>query len=505
MKQFKELFRLFISLDFRDKEKAGRKKIIGLLTTYLLTNGILSFNNFNGFNEFSFAALSFSINIFFIAFVVLNDFDNLFLAKNYFEGLVNLPVQQKNFFAAKFASASLMIFFYFAVSSVSQLIFFYLYTGDLIKVILFLTCSLLFNFTFMGVLLFLYVMILNKFAGKSNAFVYVLQMIFFAFILFSSTTSSKAIKLGKKDILELELVRYLPQVFFAKAIYNPVLIPLILLVTVLVYFGLYKFMSARFFELHAKISKIEKKQRKKARFTFWNEFIHKHLLRNNIQTASYDLLGSQLRNSKFLRTKYFPMLLFPVIFCLLGIFIGPEFLAVKGSSFSARVTSAILLLSPSITMMTVLSVRMLYSNTRIADEHSQNSEMIFKMLPIDDPQHLNLGILKFIYFNLYFPLIIVMSLLLIIKLDPLTITINLVYITSAIYLLNTIFLTIDKRLPFTLESSKFSSATKFAEVMFNMLLGALIFIIQIFVFQNVIFVIGAVIVFIGVSFLINRN
>src|ERR1700754_2643832 len=98
MEQFKKLFGLFVSLDFRDKDKGSKKKILGLLLTYLLTNGILSFNNFNGFNEFSFAALSFSINIFFISFVVLNDFDNLFLAKKYFDGLINLPIKQKSFF-----------------------------------------------------------------------------------------------------------------------------------------------------------------------------------------------------------------------------------------------------------------------------------------------------------------------------------------------------------------------------------------------------------------------
>ncbi len=509
MKQFKKLFRLFVSLDFRDKNKNGKKKFIGLMVTYLFTNGILSFNNFNGFNEFSFAALSFSINIFFISFVVLNDFDNLFLAKNYFEGLINLPLKQKSFFTAKFASASLMILAFFVVSSISQLIFFYVYTGSIEKVALFLLCSLLFNFTFMGILLSLYVIVLNAFAEKSNVFVYVLQMIFFFFVMYSSTASSKAFRAGKKDILEIEIVRYLPQVFFAKAIYNPLLLPIIIAVAVVVYFGLYKFMSTKYFELQGKISKIErKKKKKKARisFAFWNNFVHKHILRNNIQTASYDLLGNQLRNSRFLRTKYFPLLLFPIIFCVIGVFAGADFLTINSmKNMGSLVNNSLMVLSPSITFMTILSVRMLYSNTRIADEHSQNSEMIFQMLPIDNPHHLNLGIAKFIYSNFYFPLLILISILLSFKLDGITIFANLAYITAAIYLLNTVFLTVDKRLPFAMDSSRFNSASKFGEVMFNMLLGALIFIIQIFVFQNVIFVIGAVVVFLGVAFLINRN
>ena len=191
---------------------------------------------------------------------------------------------------------------------------------------------------------------------------------------------------------------------------------------------------------------------------------------------------------------------------MIGIFAGTDFLTINSlKNIGSLAGSSLMVLSPSITFMTILSVRMLYSNTRIADEHSQNSEMIFKMLPIDNPHHLNLGIAKYIYFNFYCPLLILMTILLAVRLDPVTIIFNLAYITSAIYLLNTIFLTVDKRLPFTMESSKFNSASKFGEVMFNMLLGAIIFIIQIFVFQNVIFVIGAVIIFTGISFLINRN
>jgi hypothetical protein len=507
MAQFKKLFGLFLSLDFRDKDKNGSRKIIGILVAYLFTNSFLSFSNFMGFNEYSFAILSFSINIFFIAFVVLNDFDNLFLAKNHFQGLTNLPVKQGSFFAAKFVSASLMIFAFYFVSSVSQLIFFYFYNYSLEKVVLFFICSLLFNFTFMGFLLFLYVIVLNNFTGKSNLIVYILQFVFFLFIIYSSTFSAKAVKLGKKDLLDIELVRYMPQVFFVNGIYEPVFIPVILLIALAVFYGLYKFMSANFFELQEKISKVkEKSKRKKIKFTFWGAFIHKYILRNNIQRASYDLLGNQLRNSRFLRVKYVPMVLFPVIFCIIGTFFSKEFLVLSSDQRIGKLLSSqFLILSPSITFMTILSIRMLFSNTKIADEHSPNANTIMEILPIKNNAQLNLGISKFIYANFYFPLIIIMTGLLLMRLNILTIAVNLLYISSAIYLLNTIFLQFDKRLPFSLDSSKFNSASKFGEVLFNMLLGVIIFIIQIFVFQNAIFVISAVVVFLGISFLINRN
>lgn len=507
MNQFKKLLSLLVKLDFRDKEKGSRKKLLGIILAYIFSNSFISMNNYNGFDEFSFAVLSFSVNVFFISFVVLNDFDTLFLLKNNFSNLATLPLEQKNLFAAKFVSASLMIFTFFACSSVSQLVFFYLSSHSAVSVALFFLCSFLFNFTFMGLLLLVYAIALEKFTSKSNSIVYILQVVFFMFVMYSSTAASKAFKLGKSSIMDIELFRYLPQVFFAKGIYNPLLLPVLVIITAVVYFGVYKFMSANFFSLHGKVTSIEKKKKtkRKINFDFWQNFVHKYILRNNIQTASYDLLGSSLKNSKFLRTKYLPIMLFPVIFSVLGVIVGPDFLLLNGSKISSSIGSSFLLLSPTITFMTIISVRMMYSNSRISDEGSPGSEMIFNVLPINNPQHLNLGIVKYIYANFYFPLLILMTALLLVRIDLITILINLAYLTSAIYLLNTIFLTIDKRLPFSQESAKFNSASKFGEVLFNMLLGLLIFIIQIFVFQNVIFVLSAIIIFLGVSFLINRN
>jgi len=506
MEQFKKLFSLFFKLDFRDKDKSGMKKVFGILLAYLLTNFFISFNNYNGFDELSFAVLSFSVNIFFIAFVVLNDFDNLFLSKKNYDTLVILPVKQNNFFTAKFASASLMIFAFFTASSVSQLVFFYLITGSAAKAALFYFTALLFNFTFMGLLLLLYMFILSKFSAKSNLFVYALQIFFFFFIMYSSTASAKAYKLGKMNLLEVEFVRFMPQVLFAKAMYELSLLPVCILITVSVYFLLYKFMSAKFYELHEKISKVERKKNRKFKFTFWGDFIHRHILRNNLQRASYSLMANQLKNSRFLRIKYIPMLLFPLIFCLLGIFFSKEFLVINSEQrIGSIIPSALLVFSPSITFMIIISFRMLFSNTRISDENSGSSEAIFSMLPIKDNAQLNLGISKFIYANFYLPVAAVMIVLLLIKLDISTILLNLLYISSALYLMNTIFMHTDKRLPFSLDSAKFNSASKFGEVMFNMLIGLIIFIIQIFIFQNVIFVVGASLLFLGIAFLVNRN
>ncbi|MCY7362043.1 MAG: hypothetical protein LH629_08270, partial [Ignavibacteria bacterium] len=63
----------------------------------------------------------------------------------------------------------------------------------------------------------------------------------------------------------------------------------------------------------------------------------------------------------------------------------------------------------------------------------------------------------------------------------------------------------DKTFPFTLESSKFNSASKFLEILIAMILSAVLFLIQIFVFQNIIFALATIFIFIIISYLINRN
>ncbi|MBX7044637.1 MAG: hypothetical protein K1X86_02270 [Ignavibacteria bacterium] len=506
MGELKKLFSLFLKLDFRDKEKSGKRKILGVLVTYLLTNGILSLNNFNGYDEFSFAVISFSINIFFISFIVLNDFDNLFLAKNYYNGLAALPLKQNNMFAAKFISAAVIIFTFFIFSSASQIVFFYLFTNDAVKTALFLVCSMLFNFAFMGLILFLYLIIINSFAGKTNIFIYALQMIFFFFVMYSSTATSKAYRLGKKNILEIEFVRFLPQVFFAKAIYSPLLIPVLVIITAVIYFLLYKYMSGRYHTLQSKILPVSKINKRRFSFSFWGNFIRNNFARGNIQKASYDLLRCHLRNSKFLRTKYIPMLLLPVIICVVVLVFFPDGVTLNGmSKAGSTADDSLLVLTPTITFLFIISARMLYSNTRIADEYSSGGESLLNTLPIPDIKQLNLGISKYILFNFLLPVFVLAGLLLLIRLDSITVSLNLLYIISVVYLLNSVFLLFEKRLPFSQDNSKFNSLSKLGEVMLNMLFGVLIFIIQIFVFQNIIFVIAAAAIFFGVSFLINRN
>ena len=172
---------------------------------------------------------------------------------------------------------------------------------------------------------------------------------------------------------------------------------------------------------------------------------------------------------------------------------------------SSVFNTAVLVLSPSISFTLMMSSRILISNTRILDEGSSGTEWIYLSLPLPEAARLIKGSYKYIYMNFIFPSVILLVFLIGFKFDMFTVLLNIFFIVSGIYFVNTIALIFDKTFPFTLESTKFNSASKFLDVFAAMFLGLILFLIQIFVFQNIIFVAAVIAVFLTLSFLINRN
>jgi hypothetical protein len=66
---------------------------------------------------------------------------------------------------------------------------------------------------------------------------------------------------------------------------------------------------------------------------------------------------------------------------------------------------------------------------------------------------------------------------------------NMLFMGTMVSFVNSIYLLFDNRYPFVLQSTKYNSVTKIAEVFLTMFIGVAIFVVQIFIFKNVIFVI----------------
>lgn len=507
------LFELFRKIDYRDKENSGKKKLTGIILAYLVSNTVLSFNFFSFFSEKSYVILTLTSNLFLIGIIVLNEFDNLFLAVKSYDSFITLPLKSREIFIAKYLSALIYLSLFIFACMLPQTVFFYFYEHDVFKTFMYAATVFMFSYSIIMFLILVYLFILNAFRGKAHMLLNILQLLFFVFVFYSSTFSSR-IKRGnitsgaKFDISSLGIVSYLPQTFYSESVYNAFYALLCLMIMIILITVLFHYMSENYLKLLEKVQSIQKvkKSGKKINFSFYNKFIWKHLLNNKYEEASYELTRDQIKNSRFLRLKFIPFALMPLMLVIVGIISGiSELLFFNPSSSNPFLKTELLIISPSITMMIIMSSKLLVSNTKILDDNSSDTLWIYQNLAIPDIRLIINGANKFVFFNFIVPVLILILVSLSFVEDFRIVLMNVLFISASVFFLLTMGTLFDKIYPFTLESTKFNSASKLLEILFSIILGVVIFLIQIFVFQNIIFVIVFIIFFFTVSILLNRN
>ena len=178
----KTLFALFQKTDYRDKENSAKKKLTGVLLSFLFANTILSYNYYVTFDEKSFIILAYTSNLFLLALIVLTDFENLVLASRTSAYLETLPVKTSDIFKAKFYSTLLYLLFFILSTAIPQLVFYYLISESFYKTVVFLLSDILFCYFASGILILIYVIALRYFKKKASIILNLLQLSFFIFI-----------------------------------------------------------------------------------------------------------------------------------------------------------------------------------------------------------------------------------------------------------------------------------------------------------------------------------
>lgn len=512
---FKLLFSLFQKLDYRDKENSGKKKLTGILAAYLFSNTILSYNFYLTYDQKSFIILALTSNLFLLSIIVLTDFENLFLASGSSDLLKTLPVKTSVIYSSKFFSAFIFLLFFVMTASVPQVIFFYLTENNLLKTIMFFVTGILFSYFAIGTLVLFYCAAVKYLKSKAVLLISLIQVLFFIFVFYSSTLSSRNIStsnilFAKQNILDISAVRYLPQTFFSNAVYDIYFFIICLLVSLAVYLLLYKIISINYFSLLETVKELKNRNKNTTKgglFDFISKFTERFILYNHYERASFNLAKYELSNSRFLRVKYLPVMLMPLLIAVIGLITNASSLLFFNLSANPAplFKTVVPVISPSITFTLLMCSRLLISNTKILDSNTNDTKWIYDSLPIKEKKSVIKGASKFVYALFVFPVIICLVFLLSIKADFTAVVLNMSFISSAMYLIGSVTLTFDKIYPFTLESSKFNSASKFLEIFLSILIGIILFLIQNFVFQNIIFVVISIITFIIISILLNRN
>ena len=497
----KILFNTFLKLEFRDNDNSAKKKFIGILVSYLFANTVLSFNSFISFEKTSYELLAFSTGVFLLVFVVLNDFGNIFFTKRHIDAVNTLPISKSELVSAKFISSFAYLFVYAVIIIIPQTIFFFFYEKNLVETAFFVVAGFSSLFFILGIILFLYTISLKLFSGKSGFILYFLQFIFFFYVIFiSSHISKKAVVRG--DIMNIGYIKYFPQYYFTQSVNNITLLLVLLIATALVYLLYYFYLKNNYFSLSAIIyslkEKVKKDKTKNGLFASYNYFICNRFINNNEEKASYLLTFNQLKSSKSLKMKFIPLTFIPLIVSLIAVFSD-------NLTFQPGEKESIALLVPSVFFTLLMCIKLLISATKIEDENSTGSAWMFSVLPIYSPKRILNANIKFVFSNFVIPVAIILFALMIFKVEAFTLACNILFMLSASYFIITLFLLFDKIFPYSLESSRYNSVSKFGEILLIMLVGVVIFVSQIFIFENVIFVIISVILFYVISIVLKTK
>lgn len=485
-----------MKLDFRDKKKAGFKKLIGVLIAYLFANTFLSLSNSSFFDEFSYVILSMSTNVFILSFVIINDFINLFAGKEEGEVIHSLPIRSENIFFAKFFAAYTLILLYAAAIIIPQIYFYTFYDSSLSSVLLFILCTFLFNLMMISFLVFIYTLILRYLRKTAHIFVYLINIMFLVYVFYSTSLKGKASSLGRSSILDFDFVKFLPQTYFAAGINDPLTLLILFLSAAAMCFLAFYTIKVNYLIISATSSELFTKEKKTANKNSdipsvnpIDKIMDKFFLRNNLQRSGYFLLKYQLANSRILKMRYYVFAFMPVVFTLIAVFADIPGAVIFPSKKLPFGTGNIILLSPGILLIFIMFARLIVSNTRIADSNSNDVSWMYESLPVSGPGALRMGVLKFITVYFYIPVALVMGIMLAIKMDPLSIFCNLAYSLAAVFFISSILFSMDKSYPFSLDSVKMDSTGKFVEVLLTIVLGGVIFASMLFIFKSIIFII----------------
>jgi hypothetical protein len=420
----------------------------------------------------------------------------MFFAKENIQALLSYPLPEDEIKNTKFLSAVIFIAGFTIISSIPQFVFFGFYHPPVYMMILYPVLELLFTFFIASLFLLIYSFVMKASSEKANIFVYIIQLLFFFFI-FSSTSSSGSQVRG--NIFSKGYTNYLPQKLFVEAFDNMLyLIPAIILTAAALY-GFYFYYKKQFFTILDRLYEVKQSKRKISLSSLTSVFsgISGIFLRSPMQKAAYSLTGKLIFSTKAMRMRYIPMMVMPIVICIIGFFY-------EGTNYFVIHESTIPILNPSIAIILIMVMRIFISNLKIAEETSGDVEWLYKSLPIASPGEFYSGCIKYIYINFLLPLLLIMIAILAIKVDILTVLLNFIFIFSFMLLYNNILRRTDKEYPFTIDSGKINSMSRLLEILVLMFFAFIVIFVQFFVFEKYIYYFISIIIILLFNFIINK-
>lgn len=496
-KNNKYLFFILLKLDFRDKKNSGFKKIFGIILSTMIATTILSYSNFSNFDKDSFIFISVTIIFLFAILFVLSDFTNLYYSSNYNELLSILPIKNKDFYLIKFLTASVYFSIILLGMIIPPTIFIYFYKFSIIDSLYFFIFSMLFVYSVIFGLVTVYSMFILITKAKLKIILYIFQMFFIFFVFYINKITMNAYS---KNIFDnLTVLNYLPQYFIILSIKNPInsiLIFTVFIITFFIAISLFiKYYKPVYNILYKDTETNFKRDKKKITF-----FDLSNLIRNNTESASFYLIKKLFANSNILKLRITPIILIPIASFLILFITSSSELLMKSI---ADMPDSIKIIHPSLSIPLIMSIRLFIGSTKSSIE--EKSAFNYSLLPINNLHLLKKGIIKFGYYYFYFPILLLFAIILsfTVRLD--IIILNYLYLVPSIILINSVLNIKDKILPFSMDNNFYNIGRKYFDILIATLLGIISFVIQMFIFQNIVFVLITIFLFIILNFIINSR
>ncbi len=504
MNNISTLLKLFLKLDYRDRDSKSFKKVIGIIFSYLIAGIGLSINYFLSFDYLSCIILIFSFNSFLILFLILNDYPNLFFSKSNIELLNSLPFSFSEFIISKIISAFIYISFFSVIITIPQtILYIIIYKKPFFYFLAFFFQNVFFTLFFSFIILIIYSSVIKFFSDKASIFIYIIQAFFILMIMASTSFTSKESYQEKFSILQYSFVKYLPQYYFSLAVDNIFYFILSFIFTSVIAFLFYLLIKRNFEDIFYKLTSLKRESRLRSYkiFPIFNKFeyfVEKIFLRNPDEQAGFYIAKKVITGSRLMLLKFIPLIIMPLILVIIGLITENNSLL-----FISNENTYINILSPTISLLTIMMFRISTNSLKFSDEISENINWIYDSLPFSNPKLVFNGCYKYIYSYFIIPVIILIIILLSIKMNLETVLLNIFFILPFATLLNKVSLSRIKVFPFTLEVSKFNTFSRMAEVFISLFWGFIAFLLQLLIFKNITYIFISIIFILILNIFIN--
>lgn len=523
VRKVKTLGRLLLKLETRSRTGSGRK-LIFLVISYLIPGiflpWLLSKQNTDP-TGFEFTFITFLFYSLILSFTIITELDNLIISGSEAEIISSLPVDNGILVNAKMYVITRYIAFLSMPLLLPGSFFYYTIMRSLPRALVYIVSGYMLSFFVINILVLVYSAALRMFRSRNIGsytlmfqLILILALIFgYQFISFGISGRSGSNISSYVNILKTKgIIDFFPQSWFAflntRSNYVPDLALIMkLLLPLVIFFASYyslkmylmenypiirdKFMSSGVIELDPGAGK--------SGFfllRLTSDLIRNFYLRNNMERSSYGLIKSLYRKDKAVRLAILPMIIIPVglaVFALITDQLPPPF------------TRSYFALKPVFHISIILCL-LVVLNTAIIGVRVTNYpgvSWIYDAYPVTSRKHFKNGFRKFFVIFLLIPVCAVLGFILIFKIPYDQVIIHILFIFVAANLYNSIYNLAVKTLPFTRENTIINSLQRMTSIIYPILFGIIVIIIQFFSYKSMLTAIIAIIAFITVNFWIN--